>query len=287
MGLSLSLIAAVLGAVYIVYGALAALVHRRIGADFALAQACIAALVLGQPFVAAEVVFIALVGEVLEARDVRPDEASPGAAGRGDPAHRPGAAGRRGRRDPGSGRGRRRPRDRPAGRADPRRRAGRVGPIDGRSVGPHRRVDPGRQGAGRSGLHRHAQPVRRDRGPRGEGRPRDGAGAGRSPGRAGPAQEGRRGADGRSPGAVLLAGRRDRRRADPAGGLPPGLARRLVADGRRAGRRLPLRAGAGHSGRDARQHGLAGPPRRPDQGGLRPRASGRRATPSRSTRRAP
>ena len=67
LGVSLSLIAALLGAVYIVYGALEALVHRRIGADFALAQACIAALVLGQPFVAAEVVFIALVGEVLEA----------------------------------------------------------------------------------------------------------------------------------------------------------------------------------------------------------------------------
>ena len=39
----------------------------RIGADIALAQACLAALVIGQPFVAAEVVFIALVGEVLEA----------------------------------------------------------------------------------------------------------------------------------------------------------------------------------------------------------------------------
>lgn len=67
LGLSLSLIAAVLGALYIVYGAIEALFQRRIGADFALAQACIAALVLGQPFVAAEVVFIALVGEVLEA----------------------------------------------------------------------------------------------------------------------------------------------------------------------------------------------------------------------------
>jgi len=66
-GISLSLVAALLGAVYIVYGALEALLHGRIGADFALAQACIAALVLGQPFVAAEVVFIALVGEVLEA----------------------------------------------------------------------------------------------------------------------------------------------------------------------------------------------------------------------------
>jgi Cu+-exporting ATPase len=67
LGLSLSLIAAILGAVYIVYGALRAILQRRIGADLALAQASLAALVLGQPFVAAEVVFIALVGEVLEA----------------------------------------------------------------------------------------------------------------------------------------------------------------------------------------------------------------------------
>jgi Cu+-exporting ATPase len=63
----LTLAAALLGAIHIVYGALAALLQGLIGADFALAQACIAALVLGQPFVAAEVVFIALVGEVLEA----------------------------------------------------------------------------------------------------------------------------------------------------------------------------------------------------------------------------
>ncbi len=67
LGLSLTLVAALLGAVYIVHGALRALLHRRIGADLALAQACLAALVLGQPFVAAEVVFIALLGEVLEA----------------------------------------------------------------------------------------------------------------------------------------------------------------------------------------------------------------------------
>jgi Cu+-exporting ATPase len=67
LGMSLSLVAAILGAIYIVYGALEALLHGRIGADFALAQACVAAIVLGQPFVAAEVVFIALVGEVLEA----------------------------------------------------------------------------------------------------------------------------------------------------------------------------------------------------------------------------
>ncbi len=67
LGLSLALVAAILGAVYIVYGALQALLQRRIGADLALAQASLAALVLGQPFVAAEVVFIALLGEVLEA----------------------------------------------------------------------------------------------------------------------------------------------------------------------------------------------------------------------------
>ena len=66
-GVSLILAAAVLGAARIVYGALDALVHGKLGADVALAQACLAALVIGQPFVAAEVVFIALVGEVLEA----------------------------------------------------------------------------------------------------------------------------------------------------------------------------------------------------------------------------
>ena len=66
-GLSLALVAAILGAIYIVYGALRALLQRRIGADLALAQASLAALILGQPFVAAEVVFIALLGEVLEA----------------------------------------------------------------------------------------------------------------------------------------------------------------------------------------------------------------------------
>ncbi len=65
--LSPTMIAALLGAVYIVYGALRSLLHGRIGADLALAQACLAALVIGQPFVAAEVVFIALLGEVLEA----------------------------------------------------------------------------------------------------------------------------------------------------------------------------------------------------------------------------
>jgi Cu+-exporting ATPase len=67
LGLSLVMVAAILGAIYIVYGTLQSLARGRIGADLALAQACLAALILGQPFVAAEVVFIALVGEVLEA----------------------------------------------------------------------------------------------------------------------------------------------------------------------------------------------------------------------------
>jgi Cu+-exporting ATPase len=67
LGLSLTMIAAVLGTVSIVYGTLRSLLQRRIGADLALAQASLAALVIGQPFVAAEVVFIALLGEVLEA----------------------------------------------------------------------------------------------------------------------------------------------------------------------------------------------------------------------------
>lgn len=66
-GVSLAMIAALIGAARIVYGALEALFAGRIGADIALAQACIAALIIGEPFVAAEVVFIALVGEVLEA----------------------------------------------------------------------------------------------------------------------------------------------------------------------------------------------------------------------------
>ena len=67
VGVSLAMIAALIGAGHIVYGAIEALVAGRIGADIALAQACIAAIVIGEPFVAAEVVFIALVGEVLEA----------------------------------------------------------------------------------------------------------------------------------------------------------------------------------------------------------------------------
>ena len=66
-GVSLALLAALIGGARIVYGAIEALIQGSIGADVALAQACLAALIIGEPFVAAEVVFIALVGEVLEA----------------------------------------------------------------------------------------------------------------------------------------------------------------------------------------------------------------------------
>ncbi len=66
-GVSLALLAALIGGARIVYGAIEALIQGSVGADVALAQACLAALIIGEPFVAAEVVFIALVGEVLEA----------------------------------------------------------------------------------------------------------------------------------------------------------------------------------------------------------------------------
>ena len=66
-GLSLALLAAVIGGGRVVYLAFAALFEGRIGADIALAVACVAAALMGEFFVAAEVVFIALVGECLEA----------------------------------------------------------------------------------------------------------------------------------------------------------------------------------------------------------------------------
>jgi len=66
-GMPLVLIAALIGGGRVVYLALAALFAGSIGADIALAIACVAAACLGEYFVAAEVVFIALLGECLEA----------------------------------------------------------------------------------------------------------------------------------------------------------------------------------------------------------------------------
>jgi Cu+-exporting ATPase len=66
-GVPLALMAAIIGGGRVVYLALAALFEGTIGADIALAIACVAAACLGEYFVAAEVVFIALLGECLEA----------------------------------------------------------------------------------------------------------------------------------------------------------------------------------------------------------------------------
>ena len=64
--IQIALIAAVLGGARILYGSLASLLEGRIGADLALAIACIAAILTGEPLVAAEIVFIGMVGECLE-----------------------------------------------------------------------------------------------------------------------------------------------------------------------------------------------------------------------------
>jgi Cu+-exporting ATPase len=61
-----ALIAAVLGGARILYTSLESLMEGRLGADLALAIATIAAIWIGEPFVAAEVVFIGLFGECLE-----------------------------------------------------------------------------------------------------------------------------------------------------------------------------------------------------------------------------
>lgn len=65
-GFRLALLAAVLGGARILYQTLEGLFELRIGADLALTLACLAAIVMGEPAVAALVVFIALCGESLE-----------------------------------------------------------------------------------------------------------------------------------------------------------------------------------------------------------------------------
>src|SRR4029450_13755763 len=66
-GFRYALVAAILGGARVLYTSLQALFEGRIGSDLALAIACLAAIVLKEPVVAAEVVFIGLVGECLEA----------------------------------------------------------------------------------------------------------------------------------------------------------------------------------------------------------------------------
>lgn len=65
-GYRLALLAAVLGGARVLYGAFDSLLAGRFGADLALALACIAAVLIGEPLVAAEVVFIGMLGECLE-----------------------------------------------------------------------------------------------------------------------------------------------------------------------------------------------------------------------------
>ena len=66
-GFRYALIAAVVGGARVLYTSLESLFAGRIGADLALAVACLAAILIREPLVAAEVVFIGLVGECLEA----------------------------------------------------------------------------------------------------------------------------------------------------------------------------------------------------------------------------
>jgi Cu+-exporting ATPase len=65
-GQRIALIAAVIGGARILYTSVEGLLEGRLGADLALALACIAAILLREPLVAAEIVFIGLVGECLE-----------------------------------------------------------------------------------------------------------------------------------------------------------------------------------------------------------------------------
>src|SRR5262245_35612649 len=67
LGYRYALFAAVVGGARVLYGSLDSLFSGRLGADLAVALACIAAILIDEPLVAAEVVFIAMVGECLEA----------------------------------------------------------------------------------------------------------------------------------------------------------------------------------------------------------------------------
>jgi Cu+-exporting ATPase len=65
-GYRIALLAAILGGARVLYGSLEGLLEGKLGADLALAIACIAAILIGEPLVAAEIVFIGMLGECLE-----------------------------------------------------------------------------------------------------------------------------------------------------------------------------------------------------------------------------
>jgi Cu+-exporting ATPase len=65
-GYRLALLAAILGGARVLYTSLESLLEGRLGADLAMAVACVAAILIGEPLVAAEIVFIGQLGECLE-----------------------------------------------------------------------------------------------------------------------------------------------------------------------------------------------------------------------------
>src|SRR5437588_9603874 len=65
-GYRIVLLAAILGGARALFGSLESLLEGKLGADLALAIACVAAILIGEPLVAAEIVFIGMVGECLE-----------------------------------------------------------------------------------------------------------------------------------------------------------------------------------------------------------------------------
>ena len=65
-GYRIAILAAILGGVRILFGAIESLLAGKVGADLALGIATIAAMLLGEPLVAAEIVFIGMLGECLE-----------------------------------------------------------------------------------------------------------------------------------------------------------------------------------------------------------------------------
>ena len=65
-GYRIALVAAIIGGARTLYGALNSLFEGRIGADLAIAIACVAAILVREPLVAAEIVFIGMLGECLE-----------------------------------------------------------------------------------------------------------------------------------------------------------------------------------------------------------------------------
>jgi Cu+-exporting ATPase len=65
-GYRIALLAALLGGVRVLFNSVEGLLDGKVGADLALAIACVAAIAINEPLVAAEVVFIGMVGECLE-----------------------------------------------------------------------------------------------------------------------------------------------------------------------------------------------------------------------------